>query len=496
MDNYTNTSSPASGEPPVFAPDYRITATVLHSIIFLLGLFGNILVVMVVRRNKNMHIPTYTYLVSLAFADLLVVISVIPEAIVSYHLYANEWIYGDVGCSLKVFLDFMAINASSLSIMAFTVERYIAICKPLKAKTLCTQERAKKIILGLWLVSIASAIPWLGLTVVKLHPRFPVLRVCTFRVAPDKYVYIFGSDMLLFYFIPLTTATVLYLKIGLALRRLPPGVSRSNSHASFRNRAPLNAADSDALSNSRKENGKVLLAVPVTDPEDNGPRRLLSIRKAKMDGEMRQSRIKVVQMLVVIVVTFAVLWLPYRGISLYNCLAPKPILNKWVMLFAKTCIFINSSINPILYNVMSKRFRQAFLETLSCCKHLRNKALQGSPAIYRDRTSFYVSSASGSPQHSQIFTFRPTSRSMREFRKGRDRESMSQPNGHDYPSGNLDRFRSASEKRRPSKPPKIRLVTFDPKEANTNTTQADTSNLLEASNHLDPHSVPKRYSYG
>lgn len=64
MDNYTNTSTPASDEPPVFAPDYRITATVLHSIIFLLGLFGNILVVIVVRRNKNMHIPTYTYLVS------------------------------------------------------------------------------------------------------------------------------------------------------------------------------------------------------------------------------------------------------------------------------------------------------------------------------------------------------------------------------------------------------------------------------------------------
>lgn len=60
--------------------------------------------------------------------------------------------------------------------------------------------------------------------------------------------------------------------------------------------------------------------------------------------------IQVIRMLLVICLLFAVLWLPYRGISLYNGFAAKPIYNKWLMLFAKTCIFLNSSINPILYN--------------------------------------------------------------------------------------------------------------------------------------------------
>ena len=51
-----------------------------------------------------------------------------------------------------------------------------------------------------------------------------------------------------------------------------------------------------ALLGLRKESSKALLAVPTADyvsQEENGPRGLLSIRKAKMDGEMRQSRIKV-----------------------------------------------------------------------------------------------------------------------------------------------------------------------------------------------------------
>ena len=38
-------------------------------------------------------------------------------------------------------------------------------------------------------------------------------------------------------------------------------------------------------------------------------------------------------MLLVIVILFAVLWLPYRGISLYNVFVTKPLYNKWLMFF-------------------------------------------------------------------------------------------------------------------------------------------------------------------
>ena len=42
--------------------------------------------------------------------------------------------WGGVGCSLMVYCQFVAINVSSLSLLAFTVERYIAICHPMKAQ--------------------------------------------------------------------------------------------------------------------------------------------------------------------------------------------------------------------------------------------------------------------------------------------------------------------------------------------------------------------------
>jgi hypothetical protein len=43
--------------------EYRILATTLHLIIFIIGVFGNIAVVVVVKRTKSLHNPTYCYLV-------------------------------------------------------------------------------------------------------------------------------------------------------------------------------------------------------------------------------------------------------------------------------------------------------------------------------------------------------------------------------------------------------------------------------------------------
>lgn len=56
--------------------------------------------------------------------------------------------------------------------------------------------------------------------------------------------------------------------------------------------------------------------------------------------------LQVVKMLVVVVVVFAVLWLPYRGLLVYNSLAEEyfgtcRFLNIWYLMFAKACVYVN-----------------------------------------------------------------------------------------------------------------------------------------------------------
>lgn|SRR6218665_2786392 len=74
-------------------------------------------------------------------------------------------------------------------------------------------------------------------------------------------------------------------------------------------------------------------------------------------------------MLAVVVCVFAVLWLPYRAYVVYNSFAWHRYQDLWFLLFCRLMVYINSAINPILYNAMSVKFRWAFRRLLFCGKH-------------------------------------------------------------------------------------------------------------------------------
>ena len=58
----------------------------------------------------------------------------LSQEVLSYHILGDRWVWTSLGCSLMIYCQFLAVNASTLSVSAFTVERYIAICHPMKAQ--------------------------------------------------------------------------------------------------------------------------------------------------------------------------------------------------------------------------------------------------------------------------------------------------------------------------------------------------------------------------
>lgn len=74
-------------------------------------------------------------------------------------------------------------------------------------------------------------------------------------------------------------------------------------------------------------------------------------------------------MLAVVVCVFAVLWLPYRAYVVYNSFASLRFEDAWFLLFCRLMVYMNSAINPILYNAMSVKFRRAFRRLLCCGKN-------------------------------------------------------------------------------------------------------------------------------
>jgi len=69
-------------------------------------------------------------------------------------------------------------------------------------------------------------------------------------------------------------------------------------------------------------------------------------------------------MLVVVVASFATLWLPYRAYVVYNSFARRRYKNRWFLFCCRLAVYVNSAINPLLYNVMSTKFRLAFASLL------------------------------------------------------------------------------------------------------------------------------------
>jgi len=106
-----------------YEPTYRVVGSLLVGVIFVVGLVGNALVIAVVTRTRSMHTPTNWYLVSLALADIILLVAAPLPTLVEYHLLVDEWVFGRVGCSAMVFMQYLGVNLSSLSITAFTVER-------------------------------------------------------------------------------------------------------------------------------------------------------------------------------------------------------------------------------------------------------------------------------------------------------------------------------------------------------------------------------------
>lgn len=86
-------------------------------------------------------------------------------------------------------------------------------------------------------------------------------------------------------------------------------------------------------------------------------------------------------MLAVVVILFALLWMPYRTLVVVNSFLDKAYLDTWFLLFCRLCIYLNSAINPIIYNAMSQKFRTAFKKLCHCGPQRMEKPASYSVAL-------------------------------------------------------------------------------------------------------------------
>ncbi|XP_031174811.2 growth hormone secretagogue receptor type 1-like [Sander lucioperca] len=144
-------------EEPMFGLIELVCVTVIYIPLMLFGLLGNILTILVVWLRPHMRSSTYLYLSSMAVSDLLILL-LLPLDL--YKLWRpRPWPLGDLACKLTMFLSECCTFCTILHITFLSLERYLAVCWPITAKTLVTRRRTRVLIGCLWLGAAVSAAP-------------------------------------------------------------------------------------------------------------------------------------------------------------------------------------------------------------------------------------------------------------------------------------------------------------------------------------------------
>ncbi|XP_032515457.2 pyrokinin-1 receptor-like isoform X2 [Danaus plexippus] len=326
--NETNDTQSGFAEPESL--DVIVPLSVIYAIIFVTGILGNISTCVVIGRNRSMHTATNFYLFSLAISDLLLLICGLPLEV---HRLWNPLSYplGEALCITVGLISETSANATVLTITAFTVERYIAICRPFMSHKMSKLSRAVRYIIAIWICALCSAVPQaMQFGVVSYKENGQNISACTVKGHGVHQVFVISSFV--FFVAPMSLITVLYALIGLKL------------HTS----RVLHPVKKSSVESGDRPNG--------TPRYRNGA-----------------SQRRVIRMLVAVALSFFLCWAPFhvqRLIAIYGKNMEHPTDTFYKVYIVLTYVsgvlyFLSTSINPFLYNIMSNKFRNAFKMTLS-----------------------------------------------------------------------------------------------------------------------------------
>ncbi|XP_043683300.1 dopamine D2-like receptor isoform X2 [Vespula pensylvanica] len=123
-----------------------------------LTLFGNVLVILAVVREKALQTVTNYFIVSLAVADLLVAVLVMPFAV---YVMVNSGLWSLPGfvCDFYIAMDVTCSTSSIFNLVAISIDRYIAVTQPIKYAKHRNNRRVWLTILLVWAISAAIGSP-------------------------------------------------------------------------------------------------------------------------------------------------------------------------------------------------------------------------------------------------------------------------------------------------------------------------------------------------
>nr|XP_055064669.1 trace amine-associated receptor 13c-like [Misgurnus anguillicaudatus] len=181
---------------------------VFFSLLSVWTVFLNLLVIISICHFKKLHTPTNMLILSLAVADLLIGLIIMPLNAIK--LIETCWYFGDNFCRLYSVVIGLLPSASLSHLILIAVDRYVAVCHPLLYPQKITTAKTILSICICWFCSTAYNTTIVGSnTHYDLHKTDMCYGKCTFTIS-----YAWGvTDLIMSLLFPCTVIITLYLRI-------------------------------------------------------------------------------------------------------------------------------------------------------------------------------------------------------------------------------------------------------------------------------------------
>lgn len=340
----------------------------LFTMLIIVTIVGNTLVIAAVITTRRLRSVTNCFVSSLAAADLLVGLAVMPPAVL-LQLTGGTWELGEVLCDSWVSLDVLLCTASILSLCAISIDRYLAVTQPL----IYSRRRRSKRLAGLMIVAV-----WVLAGAITSPPLLGCFPRATNRDT-KKCSYNMDSSYVIFsamgsFFLPMLVMLYVYGRISCVIASRHRNLEATESE----NIRPRRNVLIERAKSIRARKTECVATSVTCDRASDDAEPPSTSKKSGIVRSHQQSCInrvaretKTAATLAVVVGGFVACWLPF--FILYLATPFVPVEPPDILMPALTWLgWINSAINPFIYAFYSADFRLAFWR-LTCRKCFKTR---------------------------------------------------------------------------------------------------------------------------
>ncbi|CAH1779158.1 unnamed protein product [Owenia fusiformis] len=315
-------------------------------VIIIVGLIGNFISFMIYGVGIQRHQSSSVYLASIAVSDSVLLMTVFGTWVEHFNVNAYN---RSVLCQMNIYLSYTCGFLSVWFLVCFSTERYIAVFFPFKRHIMCTERRAKAVVITVTLIGLLTYCSTLWTTgLIYFQERWQCAQLEGTHHYHSALTYI---DIAITFFIPFLLILVLNCSIIYKI-------------ALFYRHQGGNAASAT-----------------------NSATGLILRRCSGRSGEEHNVQMKVTVVLVVISIAFLVLNLPSYSLRALVLLSPRihtdmSLAADGIVLLQQVCqelYYTSFAINFFLYISCSKQFRLSFVKYVkmfrhsfvACCKKCR-----------------------------------------------------------------------------------------------------------------------------